>query len=619
TIGDFTFANCFGLESVTFAEGSELKDIGDDAFSGCTSLESIEIPSGVTSIGDFTFMNCFGLESVTFAEGSKLENIGEGAFAYCVSLESIEIPSGVTTIKTGAFGGCYSLMDIYFGGTEADWEKVAKGTDWDSGTPVDMVIHYSFGVTVENGTVDKVRAMEGETVTITADDPEDGLAFVQWAFVEGVDFEQMDAMTTTFSMPAKDVTVTPVYKEITPEELPDQVYTGTPIKPTFRLFDVTLDGVDAVFPNKYDLTYVGNVDVGQAKVTITLKDGKGVNAGSKTVTFKINPADISGATVSIAGDWVYDGTELTPEPTVEWGDMTLVEGTDYTVSYRNNVRVGQAFVDIVGKGNFTDSLTGTFDVTKRPLTVTAGSAERAYDATALTADSFTHEGLADGDRIVSADVVGSQDDVGSSEKTVSNAKIVNADGEDVTDCYEITYKPGMLTVTPVSYDAKDSSGSVLQLLTWQKGSGKTLDFTVYRSENDDLTFGKFTGLTVDGSPVDAKYYVASPGSLKLSVKPEFLETLTVGDHDVVVTFEDGNAALKLTVLAADPVNPDPGNPGSSGTAGASGGSGSAVTPASSTVKALSSTGSEVGSSIALAVLLLGLGTLLARRSRTLNR
>ncbi|MCR4962781.1 MAG: S-layer homology domain-containing protein [Firmicutes bacterium] len=163
-----------------------------------------------------------------------------------------------------------------------------------------------YNVTVQNGTADKIKALEGDTITVTANNPAEGVAFVQWAYVEGVNFSRMDAIETTFPMPAKDVTLTPVYKEITPEELDDQVYTGKAIEPTFGLFGMTLDGVDAVFPDKYDLSYADNVDVGEAKVIITLNDGM---VGTKTVSFNILPAEIEVTTGSATK--AYDGTPLT--------------------------------------------------------------------------------------------------------------------------------------------------------------------------------------------------------------------------------------------------------------------------------------------------------------------
>ena len=88
SIGDYAFYNCFGLTSVTFAEGSQLTCIGNHAFFGCRVLTSITIPSSVTSIGDYAFYNCIGLTSIV-------------------------IPNSVTSIGTYAFRGCYKLVEVY--------------------------------------------------------------------------------------------------------------------------------------------------------------------------------------------------------------------------------------------------------------------------------------------------------------------------------------------------------------------------------------------------------------------------------------------------------------------------------------------------------------------------
>ena len=102
-----------------------------------------------------------------------------------------------------------------------------------------------------------------------------------------------------------------------------------------------------------------------------------------------------------------------------------------------------------------------------------------------------------------------------------------------------------------SYEAKDeASGSTLGSLTWQKGSGKPLDFTIKRSVDDSLTFGLFSSLKMDENTVEKSQYTASEGSLKVSVKPEYMETLSVGEHKINVEFTDGTANLKLTVLPA---------------------------------------------------------------------
>ena len=110
SIGNFAFSECRTLESVTFAEGSQLTSIGDGAFDG-TALTSIEIPASVTSIGVDAFSSCDYLESVTFAEGSQLTSIGDGAFASS-DLTSITIPASVTSIGEDVFLNCDNLASM---------------------------------------------------------------------------------------------------------------------------------------------------------------------------------------------------------------------------------------------------------------------------------------------------------------------------------------------------------------------------------------------------------------------------------------------------------------------------------------------------------------------------
>ena len=91
---------------------------------------------------------------------------------------------------------------------------------------------------------------------------------------------------------------------------------------------------------------------------------------------------------------------------------------------------------------------GTLTITAKPLTITAGSAEKVYDGQPLTKNSFTNTELAEGDKLT-ATVTGSQTNVGSSDN-VSSAAVIMAGEENVTANYTITYEKGSLTVTPVT-------------------------------------------------------------------------------------------------------------------------------------------------------------------------
>ena len=66
SIGDYAFAGCAELKSVTLPEG--ITSIGDYAFEGCTELTSITIPDSVTTIGREAFRNCTKLKKVAFPQ-----------------------------------------------------------------------------------------------------------------------------------------------------------------------------------------------------------------------------------------------------------------------------------------------------------------------------------------------------------------------------------------------------------------------------------------------------------------------------------------------------------------------------------------------------------------------
>ena len=108
-LGDFAFAECSGLTSLTLP--SSVTSIGDGVFSGCRGLTSLTIPSGVTSIGDYAFSGCSGLTSLTIPSG--VTSIGDLTFKGCSGLTSLTIPSGVTSIGKWAFYGCSGLTSIY--------------------------------------------------------------------------------------------------------------------------------------------------------------------------------------------------------------------------------------------------------------------------------------------------------------------------------------------------------------------------------------------------------------------------------------------------------------------------------------------------------------------------
>ena len=107
-LGDYVFAGCSGLTSLTLPSG--VTSIGKSAFSGCSGLTSLTIPSGVTSIGDWAFADCSGLTSLTIPSG--VTEIGDRTFEDCSGLTSLTIPSSVTSIGDWAFADCSGLTSL---------------------------------------------------------------------------------------------------------------------------------------------------------------------------------------------------------------------------------------------------------------------------------------------------------------------------------------------------------------------------------------------------------------------------------------------------------------------------------------------------------------------------
>ena len=120
---DSPFSQNSNIKSVIIENG--VTSIVTYAFSGCTSLTSITIPDSVTSIGESAFDGCTSLVSVTLSK--SITTIEYSTFFGCSSLTSIEIPKSVTTIVNFAFCNCTNLTDVYYDGSQSEWNKINIG------------------------------------------------------------------------------------------------------------------------------------------------------------------------------------------------------------------------------------------------------------------------------------------------------------------------------------------------------------------------------------------------------------------------------------------------------------------------------------------------------------
>ena len=132
---------CPAGKSDSYSIPAGVESIGINAFYGNINLTNIMFPETVTTIGDYAFFDCISLTNIVLPEG--LTSIGSSAFILCVKLASVTIPESVESIGAMAFAGCTALTDIYYTGTEAQWNAIDMDED---AIPETVTIHFNWVV-----------------------------------------------------------------------------------------------------------------------------------------------------------------------------------------------------------------------------------------------------------------------------------------------------------------------------------------------------------------------------------------------------------------------------------------------------------------------------------------
>ena len=139
-IGAMAFYLCKDLTSVIFGENSQLTDIGERAFDYCYNLTNIVLPNSVKTIGSGAFSGCYRLTKMAIPSG--VTQINKETFKSCGDMTSIVIPDSVIAIDYQAFDGCYGLTDVYYTGTEEQWNTISIGSSNERLT--NATIHYNY-------------------------------------------------------------------------------------------------------------------------------------------------------------------------------------------------------------------------------------------------------------------------------------------------------------------------------------------------------------------------------------------------------------------------------------------------------------------------------------------
>ena len=198
-----------------------------------------------------------------------------------------------------------------------------------------------------------------------------------------------------------------------------------------------------------------------------------------TITWKPwnpNAKSIDTITVNAISDQYYTGQAVVPGLLITDNGYNLLEGTDYTVEYIDNVNIGSATVIITGIGNYTGSKNVTFkivpaiEVNAKSIKLKKGQSTKKFQVTGIAAGDYVQSWKSSNTKIVK--VSGNQD--GScritAQKKTGKATITITLASGMQTTLQVTVQNNAVQATKIS--------GVQSKLTLKKGKTKTLKPTI---------------------------------------------------------------------------------------------------------------------------------------------
>lgn len=414
-LGNSTFQYCTqasDIESVTLPDS--LTTIEKNAFYNCEKLKSVTIPQNVSSIGLAAFVEGLSESSLTeikvdpenpyFSEkdgvvfskdGTKLivfpsgrsgdyqipdgtVSVGDYAFYYCVNVSSITVPGSVRSLGEGAFGNCSSLTKAVL---NEGLEEIGEYAFQSSSGIRDIIIPASVKSVGKNGLClssgCRIRVLS--TDTVWADD-----AFRDLALIAGKKDSTLQKYAEdhgrTFVELSADNRI-PLQNEWFEQITPEYEYNGKSHEPEIESSE---SAPELEQGSDYEVTYENNINAGTATIKIT---GKDIFCGTVERSFKITP-DENGMHVCYFAEnnetyleTTFKGKKVEPEVVIDG----LVRGKDYTVTYVNNEKPGEARAELTGIGNYKGSETLYFTIYGK-LPAADPIADQTYTGNEITPD-----------------------------------------------------------------------------------------------------------------------------------------------------------------------------------------------------------------------------------------
>jgi len=273
------------------------------------------------------FYKCTALTSIALPEG--LTKINSEAFCQCRLLNNVKLPSSLYILGDYAFDGCASLSSI----------AIPDGV-----TVVDTYTFYDCSNLASVTLPSSVSRIEDGAFSgcykLTSINIPSAVTSIGWRA-----FADCDSLATLTLPKALREGNIDSRAFINSDNLVCEVYKNSgahkfceAAKKDGRLHDYHVIGTPATTPT--------------------------------TPTTPTKVVNITSCTIYSLDDETYTGSSVYPEPVIMDGDTELVLGKDFTLTYKNNKKIGKASVTVTGIGNYTGSKTLTFKINPKGTSLT---------------------------------------------------------------------------------------------------------------------------------------------------------------------------------------------------------------------------------------------------------
>lgn len=409
------FGACYSLQSIEIPLG--ITQIPQKAFWRCNSIKSVYIPASVTYIQDDAFLDCSSLREVFYGgTQSEWEDIIIGTNNTYLSNAVIQYEYGTNEYYTVYYESFGKKLDTStsvryrckYGELPEPEERVGYEfigwyTEKDGGLRVtsDSIVEviqdhtlyahwngheYIVSFNANGGVVDvdSINVIFGDEYAVLPIPVLEGKYFAGW-FTER-EGGQLITNETVVNM-ASDHVLYAYWTDARPTGVSlnyDVVSLNVGEKKTLvaEVYPVNVDNPVFWITSNEAIVQVSNgviTAVSSGKAIISARTVDGMNVAFCEVTV-VNSDVISDPAVSelfaapeglwttgIEESYAYTGTKITPIPKVYYGNTLLRNGSEYAVSFKNNVNAGTAIITITGKGNYSGKCTKTFTITPLEL------------------------------------------------------------------------------------------------------------------------------------------------------------------------------------------------------------------------------------------------------------